>query len=520
MSEDYLLAIDVGTGSARAVLFTANGRQAGIGQREYSHREAPGVPGSQVFDTATNWKLIAECVRQVLIESQVPASAVRAVSATSMREGMVLYDSGGQEIWACPNVDSRAGAEAAELVESGEARQIYDTAGDWVAITSPARFRWIARHEPEVLPRVAHVGMLGDWVLTKLSGEFVTDPSLGSSSGMFDLARRDWSERVLEIVGMERDVFPPVQEPGTAVGGVTHRAAEDTGLIEGTPVVIGGADTQLGLLGIGVTEPGRFTIVGGSFWQHTMLLDEPAVDPGARLRTLCHAMPGLWMMEGIGFYCGIVMRWFRDGFCELEQAEAAAEGVDAYAVMERKAASVPPGANGVVGLFSNVMQASRWVHSTPGFVGFDVANPEKAGRVECFRAIEESAAYVSVAHRRIIEEVTGRHVEAGVLTGGAAKGHLWPQIVADALGIPIRIPVVKESTALGAAVCAGVGAGLWHDIATAAASVSAFERTVEPDPAASAVYASLGEQWLEIYRRAMHLSESGLVRPLWRAAGT
>lgn len=520
MTPDCLLAIDVGTGSTRAVLFGTDGNQVGIGQREYSHREAPGVPGSQVFDTAANWDLITECVREALQQAQVPAEAVLAVSATSMREGMVLYDDRGQEIWACPNVDSRAAEEATELVRSGEAQQIYDHSGDWVSITAPARLRWIARSEPETFAQIAHMGMLGDWVLTKLSGEFVTDASLGSSSGMFDLARRDWSQTVIDICGLKREVFPPVVASGTVIGSVTAKAAEETGLRQGTPVVAGGADTQLGLLGIGVTGPGRFTVLGGSFWQHTMLLDKAFVDPKARLRTLCHATPGLWMMEGIGFYCGIVMRWFRDAFCEMEKTRAEHEGVDVYALMEERASSLPPGSNGVIGLFSNVMQASRWVHTTPGFLGFDVANPERAGRVECFRSIEESAAYVSLAHLRIIEEVTGHHPTEGVFTGGAAKGHLWPQIVADTMAMPLHIPVVKESTALGAAVCAGVGAGVWKDLIEAASAVASFERTVVPEPNASAAYQVLAENWFKIYRGSMELAESGLVRPLWRAAGT
>jgi autoinducer-2 kinase len=389
-----------------------------------------------------------------------------------------------------------------------------------VAITAPARFRWIVRHEPQIFADIAHVGMIGDWILAKLSGEFVTDPSLGSSSGMFDLAQRDWSDRVLDICGLDRKIFPPVVEPGTVIGGVTARAATETGLAEGTPVVVGGADTQLGLLGIGLTGPGKFTVVGGSFWQHTMLLDEPLVDPLARLRTLCHVSPGLWMMEGIGFYCGIVMRWFRDAFCELEQLQAKHEGVDVYAVMERKAEAVPPGANGVIGLFSNVMQANRWVHTSPGFLGFDVANPGRAGRVECFRAIEESAAYVSLAHMRIIEELTQRTVADAVLTGGAAKGRLWPQIVADTLGVPVHIPVVEESTALGAAICAGVGAGFGKGTEEAAAAIAEFARTVEPGPEAQARYRELAEQWFEIYRASMPLVAPGLLKPLWRAAGT
>jgi autoinducer-2 kinase len=517
VSDELLLAVDAGTGSCRAVLFDREGRQLAIAQREYSHAELPGVPGSQVFDTDANWKLIAECIREAL--GGVSPDAVKAVSGTSMREGMVLYDARGREIWACPNVDSRAGAEAAELVESGAAQEIYDRAGDWVSITAPARFLWIARNEPDVFASVAHVGMLGDWILTKLSGEFVTDPSLGSSSGMFELAERDWSHRVLELCELDRSVFPPVVEPGTVVGGVTEAAATQTGLRAGTPVVAAGADTQLGLVGIGVTQAGRLTIVGGSFWQCTVVLDGPLIDPEARLRTLCHTVPGRWMMEGIGFYCGIVMRWFRDGFCELEALEATGTGEDVYAIMERKAAAVPPGANGILGIFSNVMRARRWVHASPGFLGFDVADPGRAGRVECFRAVEESAAYVTRGHVGIVEEIAGIDVAEAVLTGGAAKGTLWPQIVADTLGIPIRIPVVKESTALGAAIYAGVGAGLYDHAGAAAERLVRFERTYQPDPAAATAYQDLYEQWLAVYARSLELSEAGLVRPLWRAAG-
>ena len=154
----------------------------------------------------------------------------------------------------------------------------------------------------------------------------------------------------------------------------------------------------------------------------SQVLDEPLVDPQARLRTLCHTVPGRWMIEGIGFYCGLVMRWFRDAFCELEQAEAVQEGVDVYAVLERKAAELSPGANGVVGLFSNVMQASHWVHAAPGFRGFDVSDPERSGRATCVRAIEESAAYVALGHLRIVEELTNAEVREAGLPAAPPRG--------------------------------------------------------------------------------------------------
>jgi autoinducer 2 (AI-2) kinase len=363
------------------------------------------------------------------------------------------------------------------------------------------------------------MGMLSDWILYRLSGAFVTDPSVGSSSGMFDLAERAWSADIIETCGLRPEILPPVHEPGTVVGEVTGAAAEETGLRAGTPVVMGGADTQLGLVGIGVIEPGRTTVVGGTFWQHAVVRGEPLIDPRARLRTLCHAVPGRWMVEGIGFWCGQVMRWFRDAFCELERDEAARQGIDAYTLLERRAAELPPGANGVFGTFSNLMQANRWIHASPGFVGFDINHSAATGRVECFRAIEESAAYVSRGHLEILREVTGAEIHEAVLTGGAAKGELWPQIVADTLGIPIRIPAVKESTALGAAIYAGVGAGLYADAARTAVDTVRFEHVVEPRDDAVAAYDELYQRWRELYRRSLELSEAGLVRPLWRAAG-
>ena len=520
MSAELLLALDAGTGSGRAVLFDVNGRQVGMAQREWSHQELPGVAGSQVFDIETNWRLLAECVRQVIEQNGVDPSAIRALSTTSMREGMVLYDRSGRELWACPNVDSRAGAEAADLVERGLADRIYKQGGDWVAITAPARLLWVQRHEPQLFERVDHLTMLADWITYRLTGEFVTDPSIGSSSGMFDLGRRTWSQEIIDICGMRVDIFPPVLAPGTTVGVVGAAAAEATGLRPGTPVVIGGADTQLGLVGIGVVEPGRFTVVGGTFWQQTIGLSEATIDPQARLRTLCHALPGQWMMEGIGFYCGLTMRWFRDAFCDLEKLEAERTGVDAYTLMERAAMGVPPGSNDVIGILSNLMTARRWIHASPAFVQFNIGDPANSGKKECIRAIEEAAAYVSYGHLQIIEEVTARSIDHAVFTGGASKGTLWPRILADVLGLPVRVPRVKESTALGAAMFAGIGAGLYPDVAAAAGQVVSFETTIDPDPEIHHRYRELYERWSRVYGAELALVENGLLKPLWRAAGT
>lgn len=258
------MAIDAGTGSCRAVVFDREGRQVSIAQHEWSHRPLPGAPGSQVFETGRNWRLISHCVREALFSGSIEPSQIKAVSASSMREGMVLYDGRGKEIWACPNVDSRAGDEASLMVEDGSAERIFSESGDWVSITAPPRFLWIKKNRPDVFRRIAHMGMLSDWILYRLSGRFVTDPSVGSSSAMFDLRRRRWSRPIAEICGLNAEIFPEVVESGNEVGAVTEEAATETGLSPGTPVVTGGGDTQMGLLGIGVERPTGLRSSGAS----------------------------------------------------------------------------------------------------------------------------------------------------------------------------------------------------------------------------------------------------------------
>jgi autoinducer 2 (AI-2) kinase len=518
MTGRYLLAIDAGTGSCRAVLFTETGAQVAGSLREWTHPEPPDAPGGQDFDVESNWRLITTCIHNVLRDAGADGRDVIAVAATSMREGVVLYDAGGREIWACPNVDSRSAQEAADLIREGAAERIYAEAGDWVSITTPARLRWLARHRPDILEGARGLGMLSDWITFRLAGVRVTEPSCGSSSGMFTLADRQWSPSIARACGISPDILPPVVDPGTVVGGVTASAARQTGLRAGTPVVAGGADTQLGLLGAGA-RAGEYTVVAGTFWQNAVLLDKPLIDPATRLRTLCHVRPGQWMLEGIGFYCGMSMRWFRDAFCDSEVAEARARGVDPYVVMEEAAAQVPPGAHGVLAIMSNLMNARRWVHASPSFLQFDIGDPAATGRPACIRAIEEAAAYVVRGHRDIIAEVTGLGLGELVFTGGAAKGTLWPQIIADVLATPVDVPVVTESSALGAALCAGVGAGIYASLAELESGLRHRACTFEPDPAAVTVYDERYQAWRQVYQRMTDLCDDGLLSPLWRAAG-
>jgi autoinducer 2 (AI-2) kinase len=511
-ASDVVLAIDAGTGSARALAFDHEGRLVASAAREWAHAAVPGHPGGTVFDTARGWASIASAIAEVV--AALGDQRVAAVAASSMREGFVLYDADGAELWACPNTDGRARGEAGELVAEGAADEIYRIAGDWVSITAPARLRWIARHQPEVLERARHLGMLSDWVATRLTGVFTTDPTCGSSSALFDLRTRSWSAELAAVVGIDPAILPPVVECGTTIGRVTPEASAATGLPVGTPVVAGGADTQLALHGI-AARPGLPTIVAGTFWQTTAVVDEPLIDPERRLRTLCHVDQGTWMVEGIGFLSGLAMRWFRDAFCPDARATGEQTGRSAFAVMEDWAAQVPPGSNGVVATMANVMQADAWHQAAPTFTGFDINDQSGTSRGAFVRAIEESAAFVAAAHLRILADLTdGRALADGAVTftGGSSAGALWPRVIAGVTGLDTRVTPAPEATSYGAARLAarGVGAEL--------PPMGDPDRVVHADEAEHAAYRDVEARWHRVYRDVLSITGPDLP-PLFTPPG-
>ena len=290
--DGYLLALDAGTGSCRAALFTLDGlfsrdgqfprdgQPTALAQREWSHPSADGIPGSQSFDPAGNWTLICACIREVL--GTVPSpTAVRAIGCSAMGGGLVLYDRGGQELWSCANGDTRAGREAAVMLADGTAAELYWRGGGWISLSAAPRLAWVRGHEPGVWADATRLSMIADWMVFRLTGTLATEASIGSTSGLFDLGRRAWSPELLNQCDLESGLFPEVVEAGTVVGQVSAAASRQAGLASGTPVVAGGLDTALGLTGPRPAVPGRLTVTGGSFWKQTVVASAPAVEPAA-----------------------------------------------------------------------------------------------------------------------------------------------------------------------------------------------------------------------------------------------
>ena len=383
----YLMAIDAGTGSVRAVVFDTNGTQVGVAQKEWTHREDPRWPGSMDFDWKHNWDLARGCVREVLASTGVDPADVAAVSTTCMREGILLYDADGNEIWACANVDARSNDEVAQLIEKdpGLERELYLESGQTYALGALPRLLWVKNKMPEVYERAATLGMFNDWLIYHLTGVLAVEPSNGSTTGIMSLEKRDWDPSISERCGLRSDLFKPVLECGSLAGHVSAQGASDTGLAEGTPVVVGGGDCQLGMIGVDACLPGQAGVFGGSFWQYEFNTASPKTDDHCRVRVNCHAVPGVWQYEALAFKPGLVMRWFRDAFCQEEKRIAAESGTSAYDLMDERAAEVPVGAGGMVCCFSDIMNFIHWTHAAPTFTNFEL-DPDKYNKYTFYRA--------------------------------------------------------------------------------------------------------------------------------------
>ena len=511
------MALDAGTGSCRAVLFDETGRQLAIAGREWTHKSIPGVPGSMEFDSEANWGLIVDCIREVL--AKAPGVKVDAIASTSMREGIVVYGNQGEELWACANVDARAIAEVHSLRGRGLEPRFYAASGQTFALGAAPRLLWLKRNAPELYSRARSVAMLSDWIAVRLGAPVAVDRSNGGTTGLFDLKTRTWSPSLVSDAGLLPSfAATPVYESGERFGEVSQAAARQTGLAAGTPIVMGGGDAQLGAVGVGAVHPGDAAIFGGTFWQQEVNFGAPPSDPESRIRINFHSVPGQWQAETIVFFAGLAVRWMRDAFFPDVKREAIAKGLDPYAVLEEMAAKVPAGSNGVVPVFSDAMNYSHWINAAPTFANLSI-DPEKCDRVTLYRSLLENTAVVVRANLERIAAMGGGFPKSAILANGASKGKLWPQIVADVLGIPLRIPVIKEATALGASICAGVGVGAYASFPAAIEKTVAFERVVDPRPEYLALYADVKERWTKVYGAQLELARGGVTESMWRAPG-
>ncbi|MBP1039390.1 autoinducer-2 kinase [Vagococcus sp. BWB3-3] len=518
MKKKWLLALDGGTGSFRAVVFDFYGNQQAIAQREWQHLPDPRYPGSIDFNWQYNWPLIVECIQELLANG-IQADEIAAISTTSMREGFVLYDDKGKELLAFSNVDARSKQEAIDLKEQFPSleKELYQISGQSFALSAIPRLLWVKNNEPTIYQKMSTITMLNDWITYKLTGRLSVEPSNASTTGLFSLKDRSWDKKLARRVGLKETIFPPVIESGCIIGQVSQNAAKLTGLSAETPVVAGGGDAQLGSIGVGATKKGQATLFGGSFWQYEVNSATPTIDSSHRIRINCHAEKEHWQFESIAWNPGLAMRWFRDAFCQSEKKQASKEKTDVYSLLDQHIATIPAGCYGMYALFSNEMNFLELKHAAPSFINFAL-DAEKFNKYTFYKAIMESAGIVTYGHLLQAETLTGESPQEIIFAGGASNNSNWCQIISDITGKIIKTPIVKEATALGAAFLAGVGTGVYQDLEETKTYIK-WDKCFYPNQENHDSYQEMYAHWQKIYHSQLDLSNQGLTEYMWIAPG-
>ncbi len=484
------MAIDCGSGGVKCFLVDTEGRIASQAGVEWDRDE---------WNTDIGWRAVKKIIRKTIKASKIDPDDVKGISTTSMREEFVLLDKHGKEIHLSFTPDIYAHGD--ELNKRlGE--RMYRLSGHWPVPgwIAAAKLAWLRDKHSAILDQARTFLMISDWAGYMLGGIPYTEGSSACETSLFDVNRGDWAWKLLDELSLPTDMFPVVKKNGAQVAQITRSAAKGTTLKEGTPVVVGGADTQCGLIGCGAVNPGDVVIVGGTTTPVQMVTENPVFDKLGRTWTNMHAIEGRWLLESNAGRTGWVYRWFRDNvLCEKPSPRV-------YETMNALAAESAPGSNGVrVYMGPHVFNAGPpyWKGDNLGDapVPPTILGSSRFTRGDLARAILEANCYAVRANLEQLNEITGRKTSRIGFCGGNSKARIWNEIQSAVLGLPLFVPRERDATAVGASICAAVGAGIHKDFEKATREMVHMEEPFVTDPALAKIYDDLYHSWIETRRR-------------------
>ncbi len=472
-----LIGIDVGTGGTRAVVIDERGTVIASATAEHEPFASPQT-GWAEQDPHDWWRATVKSLRNVL--SQVNANEIASIGFSGQMHGAVLLDDANQVlrpalIWC----DQRTSEQCQTITETiGASRLIELTSNPALTNFTLTKLIWVREHEPKLWSRFRSFLLPKDYVRFRLTGERATDVADASGTLLLDVAHRRWSDSMLDSLHIEKSCLPALYESPQVTGSVSQKAAAETGLREGTPVVAGAGDQAAGAVGMGIVRPGAVSATIGTSGVVFAATDRPALDRRGRVHTFCHAIPNRWHVMGVTQAAGLSLRWFRDQFGPRDANDG-----DPYDSLCKEAASAPPGSDGV--LWAPYLMGERTPHLDPNaraaFTGLTMSHR----RAHFIRAILEGVAY-SLRDTLTIFAEMDVPVETIRLGGGGARARLWRQIQADVYGRAVEVLAAEEGAAYGAALLAGVGAGVWSSVDEACdAAVRVAERVEPEEPARS-----------------------------------
>jgi len=498
MSQQYVLAHDLGTTGDKACLYEAGGKllaSSYLGYETY-------YPQFNWVEQkpAEWWKAVCDSTQKLLKENKISPDEIACVSFSGQMLGCVPIDKEGRLlresviIW----LDGRSHEEAKYIRQKMDEKKLYHITGASLRgeSYSRAKIMWLKKNEPEIFKKVYKFLNCKDYIIYRFTGKILTDFSDASQTGLLDINEKNWSEEVLEITGIPGEMMPEIHSSIDIAGEVTPLAAEQTGLRAGTPVVVGGGDVCTTAAGAGAIKEGRvYNYLGSSSWI-AAASNKPLFEDKIRPYIIVHVIPGMFTSQVAIFSACISYEWVKDNLCQVEDEQAKKLGRDVYDIMEELASEVNPGSDNLF-FFPSMAGTGNPdfnVNIRGGFIGLGLNH--KKGHL--IRAAIEGVLFNL---RLILElfEKAGIDIKEMRAVGGGAKSGLWRQLMADIFGKRILQPsILQEVGSLGAAVAGGVGVGIFKDFSVMDRFIEIVD-VHEPRPAVRGKYDELFPVFKDLY---------------------
>jgi len=483
----YFIGIDSSTTATKALLMDEQGTVVAVASSEYPYETPKPLWSEQEPDLW--WDATIKSIRGVLEKAGIDGSEVGAIGLTGQMHGLVLLDENGKSLR--PSIlwnDQRTGAQCEEIHETVGKQRFIEVTGN-VALTgfTAPKILWVRENEPEIYAQSRQILLPKDYVRFKLTGVYAMDRAGGAGTALFDVKERTWSPEILEKLQIDPALLPPTYEGTEVTGKVNAEAAQLTGLKEGTPVVGGGGDQAAGAVGVGAVRSGVVGLVLGTSGVVFATTPSALIEPEGRLHAFCHSVPDRWHFMGVMLSAAGSLRWYRDTL---------APGMD-FNELLAPAVEVPAGSEGL--LFLPYLTGERTPHPDPlargAFVGLTVRHTKP----HMTRSVLEGVAFGLRDSFELIKGAGLPNIEQVRISGGGAKSPLWRQILADVFNAELVTVNTTEGAAYGAALLAGVGAGVWPDVDAACDACVKVTGSTAPQVEMVPLYESAYQNYTQLY---------------------
>ena len=487
----YLLGIDVSTTGAKAILIDKMGIVRGSATSEYPLFTPFPLWSEQPPENW--WQGVIHSIRQVLSEAHIEGNQIAGVGLTGQMHGLVLLDKSGAVLrpailWN----DQRTGIQCDQINQKVGQKKLLSISGSpaLAGFTAP-KILWIRENEPEIYKQIERVLLPKDYIRYRLTGDFATDCADASGTSLLDITKRDWSPEILKALDIPLNWLPKVYEGPQITGTISPAAQELTGLKAGTPVIAGGGDQAAQAVGVGAITSGIIALTLGTSGVVFAPTDQPFIESEGRLHAMCHSAPpesgSGWHLMGVMLSAAGSLRWFRDTF-------APGTGYDDLLAPAEK---IKPGSEGL--LFLPYLTGERTPYPDPlargGFIGLTVRH----SMAHMTRSVLEGVAFGLRDSMELVKGAGLGAIHQVRVSGGGSRSPLWRQILADVMNCELVTVNITEGASYGAALLAGVGAGLWPNVVEACAATVKVTASTQPQPAVSQVYQQLYPVYRALY---------------------